>query len=132
MDRHEIARMRHGKHELELLLATVAGDVNQATRLVVNIAAELGQAIDDLLNGLLVAGNGSSRDDDGISLMNRKRLMLAVRHARKSGKRLSLRTGAHNEDLTIGYARELIGVDEVFLLNIEIAKLTSNARVRKH
>ena len=64
--------------------------------------------------------------------MNRKRLMLAVRHARKSGKRLPLRTGAHNEDLTIGYARELIGVDEVFLLNIEIAKLTGNARVRKH
>ena len=31
VDRHEIARMRHGKHELELLLATVAGDMNQAT-----------------------------------------------------------------------------------------------------
>ena len=59
VNRHKVRGFGHGHQELELLLATVTGDVDESAVLIPHVAAELGQAVDDLLDGLLVAGNGS-------------------------------------------------------------------------
>ena len=59
MNRHKVRGLGHGHQELELLLATVTGNVDESAVLIPHVAAELGQAVDDLLDGLLVAGNGS-------------------------------------------------------------------------
>ena len=58
MDRHEVRGLSHSQHELELFLAAVARNMHERARLVVYIAAELRQTIDDLLDGLLVTRNG--------------------------------------------------------------------------
>lgn len=69
------------QHELKLLLARMAGDMHQRTALVVHVAAELCEAVDDLLNGLLIAGDRRCGDDHRIALMDGERLVLAVGHA---------------------------------------------------
>ena len=63
VDRHEVGRMRHGKHELELLLATVTRNVHERIGLVVDLATDLRKRVNDALDGLLVAGNGGGGDD---------------------------------------------------------------------
>lgn len=57
VDRHKVRRLGHGHQELELLLATVTRDVNEGAVLIPHVAAKLGEAVDDLLNGLLVTGD---------------------------------------------------------------------------
>jgi len=59
VNRHKVRGLGHGHQELELLLATVTGNVNESAVLIPHVAAELGQAVDDLLDGFLIAGNGS-------------------------------------------------------------------------
>ena len=61
VDGHEERRLGERQHELELLLARMARHVHEGTALVVHVAAELGQAVDDLLHGLLVAGGPAWR-----------------------------------------------------------------------
>lgn len=58
VNRHKVGGLGHGHEELEFLLAAVPRDVNEGAGLIPDVAAKLGQAVDDLLNGLLVAGNG--------------------------------------------------------------------------
>ena len=44
---HEEGGLGEGQHELKLLLARMARDVHQRTALVVHVAAELCEAVDD-------------------------------------------------------------------------------------
>lgn len=57
VNRHKVRGLGHGHQELELLLATVARDVDKSAVLIPHVATELGQAVDDLLDGLLVTGD---------------------------------------------------------------------------
>ena len=57
--------------------------MDEGAVLIPHVAAKLSQAVDDLLNGLLVTGNRSRREDDGVALVDGKRLVLAVGHARQ-------------------------------------------------
>ena len=50
----------------------MAGDVNKRLALVVDVATQLGERVDDALDALLVAGNGVGRDDDRVALVNRE------------------------------------------------------------
>lgn len=113
VNRHKVGGLGHGHQELELLLATVTGDVDESAVLIPHVAAELGQAVDDLLDGLLVARNGSCREDDGIALVNRERLVLTVGHAGQRRQRLALRTGAHDDDLIVRQVIDIKGIDNI-------------------
>ena len=68
VDGHEVLGVDHGQHELELLLAAVAGDVDRGVRLVIDVATDLRERVNDALDALLVAGDGRRRDDDRIAL----------------------------------------------------------------
>ena len=132
MNRHKVGGLGHGHQELELLLAAVARDVDECAILIPHVAAKLGQAVDDLLHGLLVAGNGSCREDDGIALVDGERLVLAVGHAGQGRQRLALRTGAHDDDLIVGQVINVEGIDDIGIVDVEIAKLTRHAGVGEH
>ena len=132
MNRHKVGGLGHGHQKLELLLAAMARDMDEGTGLIPDVAAKLGQAVDDLLNCLLVAGNGSCREDDGIALVDRKRLVLAVGHAGQGRQRLALRTGAHDDDLIVGQVIDIEGIDDIGIVDVEIAKLTRHAGVGEH
>ena len=132
VNRHKVGGLGHGHQELELLLAAVARDVDECAILIPHVAAKLGQAVDDLLHGLLVAGNGSCREDDGIALVDGERLVLAVGHAGQGRQRLALRTGAHDDDLIVGQVINVEGIDDIGIVDVEIAKLTRHAGVGEH
>ena len=42
VNRHKVGGLGHGHQELEFLLATVTGDVNESAVLIPHVAAELG------------------------------------------------------------------------------------------
>ena len=132
VDRHKVCRLSHGHQELELLLATVARNVNEGAVLIPHVAAKLGEAVDDLLNGLLVTGDRRCREDDGIALVDGERLVLAVGHARKGRQRLALRTGAHDDDLVVGQVVNIKGIDDIGIIDVEITELACHAGVGEH
>lgn len=109
VNRHKVRGLGHGHQELELLLATVTRDVDESAVLIPHVAAELGQAVDDLLDGLLVARNRSCRKDNGIALVDGERLVLAIGHAGQGRQRLALRTGAHDDNLIVGQVIDIEG-----------------------
>lgn len=113
VNRHKVGGLGHGHQELELLLAAVTRDVNEGAVLVPHVAAKLGQAVDDLLDGLLVAGNRGRREDDGIALVDGKRLVLAVGHAGQRRQRLALRAGAHDDNLVVRQVIDIEGIDDI-------------------
>ena len=132
VNRHKVRGLGHGHQELELLLATVTRDVDESAVLIPHVAAELGQAVDDLLDGLLVARNGSCRKDNGIALVDGERLVLAIGHAGQGRQRLTLRTGAHDDNLVVGQVINVEGIDDIGIVDIEVAQLARDASVGEH
>ena len=132
VNRHKVGGLGHGHQKLELLLATVARDVNEGAILIPHVAAKLGQAVDDLLHGLLVAGNGRSRQDDGIALVDGERLVLAVGHAGQGRQRLALRAGAHDDNLVVGKVIDIESIDDIGIVDVEVTQLARHACVGEH
>ena len=58
--------------------------------------------------------------------------MLAVGHAGQGRQRLALRTGAHDDDLIVGQVIDIEGIDDIGIVDVEVAKLTRHAGVGKH
>lgn len=113
-------------------LTAVTRDVNEGAVLIPHVAAKLGEAVDDLLNGLLVTGYRRCREDDGIALVDRERLVLAVGHAGQGRQRLALRTGAHDDDLVVGQAVNIESIDDISVIDVEVAQLACHAGVGEH
>ena len=132
MDRHEVARLRHREHELELLLARVPGHVHQGVGPVVHGAADLGERVDDGLDALLVSGDGRRADDDGVVGRDGERLVLACGHAAKRAQGLALATGAQHDDLVVRDVLHVVRVDYVLLRDLEVAQLARDLRVVDH
>ena len=55
--------------------------------------------------------------------------MLAVGHAGQGRQRLALRTGAHDDDLIVGQVINVEGIDDIGIVDVEIAKLNAPTRV---
>ena len=132
VNRHKVRGLGHGHQELELLLATVTGDVDESAVLIPHVAAELGQAVDDLLDGFLIAGNRSCREDNGIALVDGERLVLAIGHAGQGRQRLALRTSAHDDDLVVRQVIDIEGIDNIGIVDVEVAQLARDAGVGEH
>ena len=110
----------------------MTGNVNESAVLIPHVAAELGQAVDDLLDGFLIAGNRSCREDNGIALVDGERLVLAIGHAGQGRQRLALRTGAHDDNLVVRQVINVKGIDDIGVVDVEVAKLARHAGVSEH
>ena len=62
--------MHQAVDEFQLLLAGVAGDVQPLELVIDDVRALTVQLVDDLANGLFVAGDGRGRDDDAVARLN--------------------------------------------------------------
>lgn len=58
VNRHKVRGLGHGHQELELLLATVTGDVDESAVLIPHVAAELGQAVETCWTAFSLPGTG--------------------------------------------------------------------------
>ena len=132
VNRHKVRGLGHGHQELELLLAAVARDVDKSSVLIPHVATELGQAVDDLLDGFLVTGDRRCREDNGIALVDGERLVLSVGHAGQGRQRLALRTGAHDNDLVVRQVINVEGIDNIGIVDVEVAQLARHTGVSEH
>ena len=101
----------------------MARDVDKSSVLIPHVATELGQAVDDLLDGFLVTGDRRCREDNGIALVDGECLVLAVSHAGQGRQRLALRTGAHDDDLVVGQVIDIEGIEDIGIVDVEVAQL---------
>ena len=58
--------------------------------------------------------------------------MLAVGHAGQGRQRLALRTGAHDDDLVVRQVIDIEGIDDIGIVDVEVAKLARHASVGEH
>ena len=84
------------------------------------------------LDALLVAGDGRGGDDDGVVGGDAQGLVLARRHAGQGAHRFALAARAQHDDLVVGYVGRVVGVDEVLLVDMQVAELTCHACVGDH
>src|SRR3972149_5427083 len=93
VDRDEVARAREGQHALEVLLARVAGDVDEGVVLPEDLGAEPVERVDPPADRPLVARDHARRDDHEVARRDLHVLVLARGHERERGVRLALAAG---------------------------------------
>ena len=74
-------------------------------------------------------GIGVAEMIDRVRLVDGEGLVLAVGHAREGGERLALASGAQDDDLVVGDAVDVVGVDDVLLVDGEVAELAGDLGV---
>ena len=130
----------HGQHVLRLqdVVAVeqlagggVARDVHLGVALVHDVGAELGQAVDHAVDGVLVAGDQARGEDDRVALAQLD-LVVVVRHAAEHGHRLALRAGRHVDDLVVRQVARLLVVDQDALGHVQVAELGGDGHVAHH
>ena len=89
----------------------VPGDVHHGVALVHDVGAPARQAVDDAVDGVLVAGDQRGREDHGVALAEHDAVVTAG-HPRQRRHRLALRAGADEHDLVVGEVVELLDVDD--------------------
>ena len=99
MYRHEVARPDEGKHQFQLLVAAVAGDVDVSRAVGHDLGAAPGDVVHHPADGLLVAGNDPGREHDHVVLVELHVPVVVDGDAGQRGQRLALRAGAEADDV---------------------------------
>ena len=106
--RHQVARLGHVEQRAQLAGRRVPGDVHHRRLLVDDRGAEPGQAVDDLVDGGLVARHQRGRQHDRVAGLDGDLVVLAAGHAAERRQRLPLRAGADQHDLLGRHRRRLV------------------------
>src|SRR5882672_65103 len=105
--RDEESRPHEGQHQLELLLAPVAGDVDVLDALVDHVGAAPRQMVDDAADRLLVAWNRPRRQHDRVVGADLHVAVIVDRDARQRRHRFALRAGGQAQHVPGGVAADL-------------------------
>ena len=97
--RDEEPRLDQRQHQLQFLFAAVARDVDVLDAFVDHVGAAAGEVVDDPADRLLVAGNRSRRQHDGVVRPDLDVAVIVDRDARQRRHRLALRAGREAEDV---------------------------------
>src|SRR5699024_4000120 len=100
VDRHDVAGPDDVVAVQEFPGAGMAGDVDLGVALVHDVGAESHQAVDDAVDGVLVAGDQARGEQHGVALADVD-AVVPVGHPRQCGHRLALAAGAHEDDLVV-------------------------------
>jgi hypothetical protein len=130
--RHQIARAQQVQHQLQLLCIAMARRVNRGVTCRDDIAADLVEAVDGLVDGSFVAGDRRRREDDGVALAQRNLRVVAVGHAPQRRERLALRAGRDDHDLIVAEVGELARRDHQAVRHLDVAQLTPDSDVLAH
>ena len=113
-------------HELELLLARMARDVDALVAPVDDVGAELQQVVDRLGDELLVARDRRRRDDDRIARHDADLAVIGHRHARKRRHRFALAARRDDDDPAHRIVADLVDVDDCAFRRVDVAELERN------
>ena len=117
--RDEPARSHEGEHQPQLLLRGVAGCVHRIGRHVEHVGPGPVEGVHHAMDRGLVPWDQGGGQDDGLSGPDVDELVLALRHERERGVRLTLRTGADHDDAARIQPVDLLDVDDVLLRHVE-------------
>ncbi len=102
VDRNEELGTGQGVNNFQFLLAGVARDMKALRLLVDHLGPLPVKLVDDLGNGVFVAGDGGGGDDDAVARLDLDLPVRGERHAVQRGHILTLRAGGHNDQLVLG------------------------------
>ena len=109
--------------DLQFLLAGVAGHMDFGELVADHIGALTVQFIDDVADGLFVAGDGGRRQNDPVAGLNLHLPVGRVGHAIQGRHILALGAGGHNDQLFLGDGFDLVDVHHGFGGQLHIAQL---------
>ena len=109
--RDEVLGPGQVEHQLELLLAGVAGNVGALDVVVEDVGADLEQVVDRAPDDLLVARDRAGADDDRVTRLDLDPAVVAVGHARQAGHGLALGAGGGDHQLVVGHVLEPVLAD---------------------
>src|SRR6476469_9539907 len=127
----DVARLDDVVAVEQLARAGVARDVHLGIALVHDVGAEAHEAVDDAVDGVLVAGDEAAREQHRVAGADVD-AVLAVRHPREGGHRLTLGAGADEDELVVTQAVDPLDVDEDAVGHLEVAELGGDAHVAHH
>ena len=119
----KILRLCERVDDLQLLLTGMAGDVKHIRAVVNDLDALAEQLVDDARDGVLIAGNGGSRDDDAVAGADLDLLVLGKRHAVERAHLLALRAGGHDDLLIERERLDLVDVCHGVLGQLHVAEI---------
>src|SRR5438128_836002 len=130
--RDEVARTREVQHQLQVLLASVAGDVDEGVVLVEDLGAQAIQGVDHAADRPLVARDYARRDDHEVAGLHLHVLVLGRGHERE--RRVGLALAPRREDhLARGLERgELLERHQEVGRDPEVAELGGDRDVLLH
>src|SRR5690606_16828123 len=131
VDRHEVAGPDHVEHVQQFPGGSVPGDVDQGVALVDDLGAPAGEAVDDPVDGVLVAGDEGGGQDDRVAGFDVD-LVVAVGHAAEGGHGFALGAGADQHDFVGGQFVEVARVDEEASGDLEVAEFAGDVHVADH
>ena len=132
VDRQHVARLDDVVAVEQLAGAGVAADVHEGVALVDDVGAPAGQAVDDAVDGVLVARDQRAGQDDGVALLEVHEGVAALGDPAQRAQRLALRAGG-DQHLALGrQVGQLLGVDQHARGHVEVAEVLGDGHVADH
>ncbi len=131
VDRHEVLRAADVVEVQELARGRVAGDVDLGVALVDDVRAPAGQAVDDAVDRVLVAGDEGRREDHRVAVDDSD-LVVAVGHPRQGCHRFALGAGADQHHLVVREVVQRLDVHDQARRDLQVAQVPGDAHVADH
>ena len=132
VDRHHVPRPREVDHHLDLLRVAVAGGVDRRVAGRHDLAADVVQPVDRLVDGALVAGDRRGAEDHRVARLELDLRVVAVGHAAQRRQRLALRPGGDDDDLLVGPLVDLARRHEHPLRDVDVPEPAADVDVLAH
>ena len=123
---NEVLRLAQTEHQLKILLAGMAGNMDGCRTVVNDLSALLVQLVDHVVDRLLVAWDSRRCDQDTIAGIDLHLLVAAVRHTVQRGHGLTLRASGYDDQLAARVALDLGNVDHDLAGILQITQLHRN------
>ena len=132
--RNEELRSQQVGHQAQFFLAAVSADVDQprGTVVVDNLCVAAVQVIDYAENALLVAGNHARAENNRVSFLNVRELVIVHRRTRQRAHRLALGAADHHHYIMGWVVLDLSWIDQQTGGNVDVAQVLSDLRRLHH
>ena len=132
MHGHHVARPHDVVGVEQLAGAGVAGHVHHRVALVHHVGAPAGQAVDDPVDGVLVAGDQAAGQDDGVALLDVHEVVVALGDPAQRRERLAL-AARREQHLPLGrQLGEVLDVDQHAFGDRQVAQVAGDGHVAHH
>ena len=110
----------------------MAGHVGVVHIFVDDLGPERQQAVDDLGDGLFIAGDRAGRDDDEVIGADAHLTVAGLRHAGQRAQRLALAAGGDEHDLLRRVFVDFVNRDKHIIRRVQVAQLAGHLGVGDH